>query len=405
MSTASNPGQAPSPTAPAGEAVHDRVPPVGEHDQQHADVVARRAPQRLDRVHGRAVAEHGDDGPVGQPHAQSDRPGQPEARGSRWRCSGTRTGSSPEDAGRARAGSTDTPRRGGRRQEAARRARRARDRAGGALRHPARQRRRSADGLGRIARRARATARRARGRWPRRAPTTARSQGLRCASAGSAVSDRDARVRTHERYRLVEQVRPERVRPHASGRRRSGSSASCMSRRCQCRWPANSGWSCGKETRRLNGSCHTGQRRRSASATTPSQSSLVGRARRPAPGTRRRRGDPRALRRPPRPHRVRAEQPCRRAGGELVGGLEPVAHRHDQQRRTPPGPGLVVGARDRARNVLAAGREMAPHRILAGQPLELPSGQERLERRSAGGPAVRPGSRAAHGSRARWRSR
>ncbi len=49
-----------------------------------------------------------------------------------------------------------------------------------------------------------------------------------------------------------------------------------MRRRCQFRWPANRRWSCGKPTRRVNGSCQTGQFSRSASATTASQSSKSG---------------------------------------------------------------------------------------------------------------------------------
>ena len=36
---------------------------------------------------------------------------------------------------------------------------------------------------------------------------------------------------------------------------------------------------------------------------------------------------------PRRLHRVRAENPCRRAGRQLVGGLEPVAHRDHEKRR------------------------------------------------------------------------
>ena len=42
--------------------------------------------------------------------------------------------------------------------------------------------------------------------------------------------------------------------------------------------------------------------------------------------------------------------------------------------------GLVVGAGDRARHVLGAGRHVPPDRILAGEPLERSPGQERLER-------------------------
>ena len=79
-------------------------------------------------------------------------------------------------------------------------------------------------------------------------------------------------------------------------------------------------------------------------------------------------------------HRVRAQDLRRRPGGELVGGLEPVAHRHDQERRPLRSLGLVVGAGDRAGHVLTAVRNVPPDRILAGDTLERSSGQERLER-------------------------
>ena len=54
-----------------------------------------------------------------------------------------------------------------------------------------------------------------------------------------------------------------------------GASASCISRRCHGSGPANSGWSCGNPARRLNGSCQTGQRSRSASATTAAHPSRL----------------------------------------------------------------------------------------------------------------------------------
>ncbi len=61
-----------------------------------------------------------------------------------------------------------------------------------------------------------------------------------------------------------------------------GASASRISRRRQCRCPANSAWSCGNPARAPNGSCHTGQLRRSASATSaPHPSGLSA----PAPTT------------------------------------------------------------------------------------------------------------------------
>ena len=78
-------------------------------------------------------------------------------------------------------------------------------------------------------------------------------------------------------------------------------------------------------------------------------------------------------------HRVGAQHPRRRTRGELVGRLEPVAHRHNDQRRTASGHGLVPGAGDRPRHVLGTARQLAPHRVLAGQPLQCPPGEERLE--------------------------
>ena len=78
--------------------------------------------------------------------------------------------------------------------------------------------------------------------------------------------------------------------------------------------------------------------------------------------------------------RVRAEDPRGRTGREVVGRLEPVAHRDHEQRRAFGGLGLVVRARDRAGHVLAASGQMPPHGILARQALELAPGQKRLER-------------------------
>ena len=83
-------------------------------------------------------------------------------------------------------------------------------------------------------------------------------------------------------------------------------------------------------------------------------------------------------------HRARPQHLGWRSGrGVLVGRLEPVAHRHDDERRAGREHRLVVCARDRAGDVLGAGRQVAPDRILAGQPLELSAGEERLERELA----------------------
>ncbi len=65
-----------------------------------------------------------------------------------------------------------------------------------------------------------------------------------------------------------------------------------------------------------------------------------------------------------------AQRAIRPTGGELVGGLGPVAHGDDHQRRTLGRHGLVVGAGDRAGHVLRTDGQLRPHRILAGEPLQ-----------------------------------
>ena len=61
--------------------VHDRVAAVGHDQEQRSHAVARGAPQRLDGVQRRAVAEHRHHGTVGQrhPHAHGARQGEAEA--------------------------------------------------------------------------------------------------------------------------------------------------------------------------------------------------------------------------------------------------------------------------------------------------------------------------------------
>ncbi len=55
------------------EAVHDRVAAVREDDEQDTDAVVGRAPERLDPVQRRAVADDRDDGPLGERHAHAGR--------------------------------------------------------------------------------------------------------------------------------------------------------------------------------------------------------------------------------------------------------------------------------------------------------------------------------------------
>ena len=78
----------------------------------------------------------------------------------------------------------------------------------------------------------------------------------------------------------------------------------------------------------------------------------------------------------------RLRRPVDRAGRRrrlafLVGRLVPVVHRNDHERRPAPGRGRVVGALDRAGDVLGSDRLLELHRIVAGEPGELP-GEERL---------------------------
>ena len=56
-----------------GEPVHDRVAAVREDHEQSACAVVRCAPQRLDPVEGRSVADDRDDRAPGQCHPQSGR--------------------------------------------------------------------------------------------------------------------------------------------------------------------------------------------------------------------------------------------------------------------------------------------------------------------------------------------
>ena len=76
---------------------------------------------------------------------------------------------------------------------------------------------------------------------------------------------------------------------------------------------------------------------------------------------------------------ARAQHRASRGGGLalLVGGLAPVAHRHDHEGGSPARRGGVVGALDRGRHVVRGGRGLDRHGVRARQPVQ-PPGQERL---------------------------
>ena len=65
-----------------------------------------------------------------------------------------------------------------------------------------------------------------------------------------------------------------------------------------------------------------------------------------------------------------------------LGGLEPVVHRHDHERRPRSQPRLVPRPRHRRRHVLRARRLLDRHRVVPGQSLQ-PPGEERLVRQVA----------------------
>ena len=70
-----------------------------------------------------------------------------------------------------------------------------------------------------------------------------------------------------------------------------------------------------------------------------------------------------------------AVRPARRVG---VRRRVPVAHRHDDDRRSAGGPRLMVGASYRPGNVLGLHRKARPHGVFAGQALERTAGEKRL---------------------------
>ena len=149
----------------------------------------------------------------------------------------------------------------------------------------------------------------------------------------------DARARLDERARLVRVV-AERAGADGERRGRGGASVSRSRAGAAGRWPANSGWSCGKPARRAERLLPDGAaealgerdergpasrrrrrpRRRRARARAPRRSASASSSTAPGVGRRgaqqaRRRRRPRACRRPAR---------------------VPVVHRHDDERRAAP---------------------------------------------------------------------
>ena len=95
-----------------GEPVHDRVAAVGQHDEQHAAAVVRRAPQRLDPVERRAVADDRDDRAArARPSARRSRPAGANPSPPIAALRKPERGPGRAAAGAGRGGSTASPRR------------------------------------------------------------------------------------------------------------------------------------------------------------------------------------------------------------------------------------------------------------------------------------------------------
>ena len=69
------------------------------------------------------------------------------------------------------------------------------------------------------------------------------------------------------------------------------------------------------------------------------------------------------------------------ADGVGVRGFGPVPHRRDHERRAARGAGLVPGPGNRPGQILRSGRCAGPHRIAAGEAVEVAPGQKRSHRR------------------------
>ena len=193
-----------------GEPVHDGVAAVREDHEQRAGAVVGCAPERLDRVQRRAVADERDDGPVGACHAHAGRGGKREAEAAHRRAQRAERlarRQAREELGAVRRGLLEDDRVRASRSATA------------ANTCPARS---GCAGRRRVGRRG-TRERRRRPRVPRRddarelgahgpgGASTARSAVLRCTSAASWLTTTTRRPGLHERPRH-EGVLPERRR-------------------------------------------------------------------------------------------------------------------------------------------------------------------------------------------------
>ena len=383
MSIEPNAGQASGCVACASEPVHHRVAPIGHHDQQHADLVVGRAPQRLDGVHRRSRPRPRPP-PAGRDRPSAGRSSRPR-RSPALRC--RRPRSRP---GGGRHASVELGLAGGRLLDD--------DRVAG---QPLGQCRQHVSGGERLAGGRRWRRRRGRcsgaggsvSRWvscSTRAvqaagtgATTASSQGLRWASARSSVRTATRVPSGDHRTGIVEQVEPEGVGADGQHQVVRAQDVAHLA-------PAP-GQVPGEQRMVLRKAGSARERLLPHRAAQP-----LGERDHPLPALaavgavahhqgggagaldhlgqladlgRRDRGGAHGALGPP--------------GRVIVGGLVPVAHRHHHQRRTALRLGLVVGARDGPGHVLGADREARPHRVLAGQPLQRAAGQKRLVRQLA----------------------
>ena len=196
---------------------------------------------------------------------------------------------------------------------------------------------------------------------------------------GGVVGDeRQAGARVDERARARRRTGGRSAR-RRRGSRRAPTSISRSRARLGERWPAKSGWSCGKPARAPKASVNTGHARCSARATSASQPSWVSA---PAPTTRA--GERGVV----EPRRELLDRLGGRGAGvqqalgadDLVGlgrRRVPVVHRHDHERRAASGRGGVVGAHERARDVLRAHGLVDRYRVLARQAVQA-AGEEGL---------------------------
>ena len=251
------PGHGAEPPCLLGEPVHDRVAAVREDHEQRAGAVLRRAPERLDRVERRAVADDRDDGAVGPRHAQPDRGGQREpepAHGRAERAERLARRQAHEQLGTVRRRLLDHDRIArealGQRREDVGRAQRL---AGG---RRSRRRGRHANGAG--------------------GASVARGQDARQLGAHRPGRRQHREVGRAPVHLGAIAARPSRRvvpaftnGPGTNGYWRKtgaptasttscGASVSRRRTRSAGRWPANSGWSCGKPARALKDSCQTG---------------------------------------------------------------------------------------------------------------------------------------------------